>query len=470
MAAPRGTFGRGRAPAAPAGATLEDCFAEAEAGRAASVYLFDGDAFLALRAARELAHRLVPEDQRSLNLLELDAAASPGEVAGELRTRGLFSSGGKVVLVQEPAFLTSKEDVEESFGRAVEQWGEGRQREAARRLLALAGKAGLGATDLLPAPGEEPAKARTAVAKRLKKELGFLPDEAGLAFVEAAAAFALEREMKPPKDDTGALDDLLAAGFPPGHVLVVAAGKVDGKLPLVKKLAEAGRRVKTAIEREPNFEAKPILGPAVVALLAGTGKRADPAAVERLRELVDADARALATELQKLVAYTGDRKLIEVADVDAVVTRVASDPFFALGNAVEARDLAEALGVVDRSIADGGHPIMLLSTVAGTLRRLVVEKERARKAAGSRRIASSRDWESVVFPTIPEEEVGKKKPYGFWMKYQASTRYSLGELLDAIAGLAEADVGMKSGQDARMALERVLVALLAPETRGRKTP
>ncbi len=213
-----------------------------------------------------------------------------------------------------------------------------------------------------------------------------------------------------------------------------------------------------------------MLGPAVVALLAGTGKRADPAAVERLRELVDADARALATELQKLVAYVGERATIGVVDVDAVVTRVASDPFFALGNAVEERDLPEALAVVDRSIADGGHPIMLLSTVAGTLRRLVVEKERARTVAGDRKLTSAREWESIVFPTIPEEEIGKKKPYGFWMKYQASARFGLAELLDAIAGLAEADVAMKSGQDGRFALERVLVALLAPETRGRKSP
>lgn len=467
MAAPRGTVGRARAAPAAAGVTLEDCLAEAAAGKPAPVYLFDGDAFLALRAAREVAHALIPEDQRSLNLLELDAAASPAEVAGELRTRGLFSTGGKVVLLQEPAFLASKEDVEESFARAVEQWGEGRQREAARRLLALAGKAGLAAADLVLPPGDDPVKARGALAKKFKREFGFAVDDAGLAFVEAAAAFAIEREMKAAKDDTGALDDLLAAGLPPGHVLVVAAGKVDGKLPLVKKLAEAGRRVKTAIEREPNFEAKPMLGPAVSALLAGTGKRADPAAVERLRELVDADARALATELQKLVAYVGDRKAIEVADVNAVVTRVAADPFFALGNAVEERDLAEALAVVDRSITDGGHPIMLLSTVAGTLRRLVVEKERARKAAGDRRIGSVREWESIVFPTIPEEEIGKKKPYGFWMKYQASTRFGLAELLDAIAGLAEADVAMKSGQDGRLRLERVLVDLLAPETRRR---
>ena len=81
------------------------------------------------------------------------------------------------------------------------------------------------------------------------------------------------------------------------------------------------------------------------------------------------------------------------------------------------------------------------------------------------REVTTTDPSTIVRPSY--EEVGEKKPFGFWMKYQASTRFSLGELLDAIAGLAEADVAMKSGQDGRLRLERVLVDLLAPETRRR---
>jgi DNA polymerase-3 subunit delta len=76
-----------------------------------------------------------------------------------------------------------------------------------------------------------------------------------------------------------------------------------------------------------------------------------------------------------------------------------------------------ALGVVERTVADGGSPHMLLATLAGTLRRLVVEKERARAVVGERVLRTARDWEAQVFPSIPPEEVGKKKPYGFWMKY-----------------------------------------------------
>ena len=444
MAGPRST----RA----AGASLETCLADAKAGKPQPVYLFDGDAFLALRAARELAGVLVPEAQRALNLVELDAAASPAEVAAEIATGGLFG-GGKVVLVQEPAFLASKEDVEASFETARKAWADGRQREAARRLLALVAKGGWDAADL---DSEEPDE---KLAKAFAKEFGFEPD---VPFLRAAGKYAVEREMKAAKDDSSALDAALERGFPPGHVLVVAAGKVDGRLPLVKKLAAAGRRVTTVLEKEGRWdEQRLVLGPVLDSLLAGTGKRVDAGGEARLAELVGDDARVLASEVAKLAAFVGDRKVIGAKDVDEVVARVASDPFFALGNAVEARDLQGALGVLGRSLADGVSPFMVVGSLAGTVRRMIVERERARKVVGQKRIASARDWEATVFPTIPADEVGEKKPYGFWMKYQAAMRFSREELLDALAGLAEADVAMKSGQDGRMRLERVLVGLLA---------
>jgi DNA polymerase-3 subunit delta len=204
-----------------------------------------------------------------------------------------------------------------------------------------------------------------------------------------------------------------------------------------------------------------VLGPVLESLLAGTGKRVDRGAEARLAELVGGDARVLASEVAKLAAYVGDRKVIARADVDAVVTRVAEDPFFALGNAVEARDLPQALAVLGRSIEDGASPFMVVGSLAGTVRRLVVERERARRAAGERRIGSFAEWQGTVLPTIPPAELGEKKPYGLWMKYQAAQRFARGELLDALAGLADADVAMKSGQDGRIRLERVLVGLLA---------
>jgi DNA polymerase-3 subunit delta len=306
----------------------------------------------------------------------------------------------------------------------------------------------------------------------LAKDLGVSPGVYDAALVEAAARWAAERGMKIARDDASALEAALARGLPPGHVLVVAAGKVDGRLPLVKKLAAAGRRVTVEVQREgkPWEEQRLVLAPVLEALLAGTGKRVDRGGEGRLAALVGGDARTLAQEVAKLAAYVGDRKVITAADVDAVVARVASDPFFALGNAVEARDLPGALGVLDRAIADGASPFMLLGSLAGTVRRLVVERERARRAAGERRIRSYDEWQDLVLPSIAADELGEKKPYGFWMKYQAAARFSRGELLGALVALADADVAMKSGQDGRIRLERVLVGLLGAADIERKAP
>ncbi len=452
--------GRGGARGA-VGATLETCLADARAGKPEPVYLLDGDAFLALRGARALAAALVPEDRRALNLVELDAATSPAEVAAELATGGLFG-GEKVVLVQEPAFLASREDTGDAFRRARDQWGREARRDAARRLLALAGKAGWSAAELAPEGGPPDHAA-------FEKDLGVEPGVYDAGFVEAAARFAVERGLKITKDDASALEALLARGLPAGHVLVVAAGKVDARLPLLKKLAAAGRRVTVAVEKEGRWDAQRlVLAPLLESLLAGTGKRVDRGGEARLGALVGDDARTLASEVAKLAAYVGDRKVITAADVDAVVTRVASDPFFALGNAVEARDLPGALGVLDRAIADGASPFMLLGSLAGTVRRLVVERERARRVAGDERIGSYDAWQATVLPTI--DDLGERKPYGLWKKYEASMRFTRGGLLSGLAALADADVAMKSGRDERIALERVLVGLLTAHDLERKHP
>jgi DNA polymerase-3 subunit delta len=445
------------------GLDLEGALAAIRDGRPSSVYLLDGDPFLTQRGGRSLAEALVPESQRSLNLVELDAAASPAEVAGELATGGLFG-GGKVVIVSEPAFLQSKEDLAGAFARASDMWREGRQREAARRLVALAARFGWSTSDLCgdsPPPVDE-------WERKLQPEEGLRPEDG--AFLSDAGRYAGEKNLQAAKDDISALEGLLDRGLPPGHVLVVAAGKVDGRLPVVKRLAAAGCRITLAVKSEGTWDAqRPVLGPLLAEMLAGTGKSVDRGAEDRLAALAGTDARALAAEVAKLAAFVGERPLIRAADVDAVVVRTTSDPFFALGNAVEARDLPGALGVLRRSFADGASPHMLVGSMAGTLRRMLVEQERGRLASGGERLASFGDWSARVLPTIDPEELGERKPYGLWMKYQAAVRFTRGELLDALASLAEADHSMKTGSDGAVLVERCLVGLLRVPDRERRS-
>jgi DNA polymerase-3 subunit delta len=442
---------------------LEGALAAIRDGRPAPVYLLDGDPFLSLRAARSIAEALVPEAQRSLNLVEVDGAAGPGEVAGELGTGGLFG-GGKVVLVAEPAFLQSKEDLAGAFAKASDMWREGRQREAARRLVALAARLGWSTSDLA---GDSPPRPEEWEEK-LQPDDGLRAEDG--VFLAEAGRYAGEKNLQAARDDTSALEDLLARGLPPGHVLVLAAGKVDGRLPLVKRLAGAGCRITLSVPSEGNWDAqRPVIGPLLREMLSGTGKTIDAGAEDRLAALVGADARALAGEVAKLAVFVGDRKVIRAEDVDALVVRTAADPFFALGNAVESRDLPAAVGVLRRSLADGASPHMLVGSLAGTIRRMLVERERGRVAAGDRRIGSFGEWSASVLPTIPPEELKDRKPYGLWMKFQAAQHFGRDELLRALASLAEADHSMKTGSDGAVLVERWLVETLRAPGRERRT-
>ncbi|MEI7703888.1 MAG: DNA polymerase III subunit delta [Deltaproteobacteria bacterium] len=463
MAKPGATGGRRPAAAKAPALDLDGALSAIRDGKPAQVYLLDGDPFLTLRGARSIAHALVPEERRPLNLVETDPAVGPGELATELGTGGLFG-GEKVVLAVEPAFLQSKEDLGGAFAKASDMWREGRQREAARRLVALAARLGWSTADL---SGDAPPRPEEWEEK-LQSDEGLRPED-GVFLVEAGR-YAGERNLQAAKDDVSALEGLLERGLPRGHVLVIAAGKVDGRLPLVKRLASAGCRIPLAVQTEGTWDAQRlVLAPLLAELLAGTGKSVDAGGEERLAALVGDDARALAAEVAKLVTFVGDRKVIRGEDVDQLVVRTTADPFFALGNAVESRDLPGALGVLRRSLADGASPHMLVGSLAGAVRRMLVERERGRAAAGARRIASFSDWSAAVLPTIDPGELRDRKPYGLWMKYQASLRFGREELLAALAALAEADHSMKTGSDGAVLVERWLVGTLRTPDRERRT-
>ena len=192
-------------------------------------------------------------------------------------------------------------------------------------------------------------------------------------------------------------------------------------------------------------------------LLAGTGKRVDRAGEARLAALVE-DARTLASRWRSSAptSATGRSSARRTWTPSSRASRrIRSSPSATPWR----RDSTQALGVLDRAIADG-EAFMLLGSLASTVRRLLVERERARRAAGDRRITSYNEWQSVVLPSIPEEELGGKKPYGFWMKYQAAALLA--------AGAARRPRRARGGgrrheerPDGRIRLERVLVGLLA---------
>ena len=399
-----------------------------------AVILMHGEEFLARKAAEELVDRLVPPASRDFNLAILEAAASPAEVARELATVPMFR-GTKVVWLRDPEFLAPRKAAKgDQLARLRELWEQGREKEAARRLLALAQKAGID-----PAAG----------AAEWKSEAGLEPDAADLAFCRDAASYAAANGIAPPATDASELERLLAQGIPPGHHLVVSATAIDGRLSLFKKLKDAGEE----ISFKPQGKEKRDVASLARDALVEHGKQLSPAAAARLEALVGGDQmRLLHAELEKVALYVGDRRVVEAEDVDAVV-EASRDVEFLLTNSVEKRDLHGALEGLAQLLEDGGGLPQAVASVAGCVRQLLAAQEATRATGG--RIPG---FGAAAAPWVTEfNSAGLKmgNPNAAKFKAEAAARFGRGELVRALVEAAEVDVAVKSG-GGRLDVEKLL--------------
>jgi len=425
---------------------IDGLLAEAKAGKARAVYLFHGEEFLARKAAEDLVELLVPPAQRDFNLSILEAAASPAEVARDLATVPMFR-GTKVVWLRDPEFLAPRRAAKsDQLARLRELWEQGREKEAARRLLALAQKAGI-----------DPAKAGPA---EWEKEAGLTPDAQDLAFCAAAAAYAQEQGITAPATDVAELERLLARGIPAGNHLIVSALGLDARLGLFKKLKEAG----VEVSFKTSGREKRDLGELCAEVLAPLGKRLAPGALARLEALVGStQVRLLHMELEKVALYVGERPTIEAEDVDAVVER-SHDVEFLLTNSLEKRHLAGALEGLAQILEAGGGLPQVTASIGTCLRQLLAAREATRATGG--RIPGFGAAASAWVQAYAEAGVKMGNPNAAKFKAEAAARFSREELIRGLHRAAALDQQVKSG-GGRLDVERLLWDLCPPQGAGR---
>ena len=149
-------------------------------------------------------------------------------------------------------------------------------------------------------------------------------------------------------------------------------------------------------------------------------------------------------ELQKLLTYLGSRTLIDVADVQSVVSKGRAENIFELGNAVGRGDVGRALALAS-SLTDAGEaPLKILSLLVRhfrqlwKVRELQVQKRSPKEIAGTAGVPFF-----VIQPMIAQ---GK--------------RFSRSNFYRAFELFLETDLAMKSsGADAEALLESLLLQL-----------
>lgn len=435
---------------------LDDILADVAKGELTPVYVLWGEEFLIRKDAEALVKALVPEAAAGLNYIVLDSA-SPREIADELATMPLFP-GRKVVLSRDPEFVAPKKGRADALSKARDAWRSGKRKEGARRLLALAARAGWGPTQLDPSARGAPS------AEDWKDELNVELAEVDLAFLKEVAAFCREEGITAPESDSSALLLLLEKGLPEGHVWVLAATDLDAKHPLLKWAQKEGH----VLERKVAAKLKDLdLSELAKDVLAPFKKRLSRDAEAALKDRLGANMRLVQSELEKLALYVSG-PVIEVADVQLLVARVRGEEFLELSDALQKRDLKAALRYTEDAMGQGSAPLMVLGAIASVVRTLVENQERVKSFGRGQAPRSFDEFRSRVWPAIEAEAKAQKlkvpHPYGAFLGMSASVRYGRGELRRAWKACAEADLALKSSGNGRLVLDRLLWTLLGKST------
>src|SRR5438105_9850832 len=323
-------------PGSCAVAEMAQLIEEASSGKAGAVTLIEGDEYLARTSARELAHAIVPEKDRALNLIIVDAAAGAREIASHLVTVAMFAAPKAVVVEGADAFA-EEVDAARELSRVRDLWQGKRQRDAARRLLRLVRPAGWGAAEV--AFGSRTGGS----AAKWRKDVGASPEEGDKGWLQELSSWSLAQGVAAPPDDLDVLVRAVERGLPPRTHLILVADSLPPKHALVRLAQEKGAHVRRRAERRGRGIDTLDISSIVADELGPSKKKLARDAEVELKDRLGDDLRLIAAELRKLALYVGDRAQIAREDVEAVVAPVREEEFFALAEAVGEGSAGKAL-------------------------------------------------------------------------------------------------------------------------------
>jgi DNA polymerase-3 subunit delta len=230
----------------------------------------------------------------------------------------------------------------------------------------------------------------------------------------------------------------------PFTVLVMEAEELDARMGLFKTLSE---KVIT-VDCEPSEDVNVRLGLAVTMAteMARELKVAlDADAAQGLAENTNAVLARVRTELEKLATYSGDRKRITRADVDALVISDQKYSVWELSGMLASGDRQRAMLFLESLIREGEQEVAIVGAMAWMFRKLIEVQDLPRGASewDAARLGMRRDTAKLALqcaPRIPREQ-----------------------LVNGIQYLAEADSQLKSRSADPRAIMEFLIARLTSQ-------
>ncbi len=224
----------------------------------------------------------------------------------------------------------------------------------------------------------------------------------------------------------------------PTTCLLLQAEKVDRRLQWVKQVEKQGELISCAGPRRPSEQRAWI-----EARLRERGKRASGGMAASLLELVGGDLDSLASELDKLCLYVGERREVGPDDVAEVTGQLRPRALYELTDAIGQRQLGASLRTLSQLLDQGEPALAMLGALAHHFRRLM----RARECR-----------------PLEAREVQRKlsiHPYAAQKLVEQARRFDARRLRRCFAAIRRTDDALKGGVavSPRIAIERLVLAV-----------
>jgi DNA polymerase III subunit delta len=157
--------------------------------------------------------------------------------------------------------------------------------------------------------------------------------------------------------------------FSPRSVIILIAGELDHRKKFYKTL-----RDRVCVAEFPKLKGI-ALEQWAQSYVHQQGLRISPSAIKKLVDLAGTDLQSLATELEKLLLYTGNAKSIPDSAVDELVRESRQQSIFDLIGAIGRRDRNAALRNLANLLSMGEHPLVVVSMMARHCRQVLIAKE-----------------------------------------------------------------------------------------------
>lgn len=226
-------------------------------------------------------------------------------------------------------------------------------------------------------------------------------------------------------------------------MLILTASKADARTKLVQAVTHAGGVIEckqlydNQIPAWINIEAK------------DRERQISMEAAAYLAELAGKNLSEIASALDKIILYVGDKRLIDLSDVEAVLTETTQKSVYELGNALGERSVSKAVKILENLFNFGENPVMILNMILRHWRILIKTKELInRKGKG-----------------IPDSAMlaGILKVHPYFVKdyIKQSRNFSIEDLRLAFNVFWKADRSLKSSRiSKRVVLEKLLTELI----------